>query len=297
MNVELRLPTRDRFFGNITENATFGLPMVKPDSRVGKSVNICGAGPSLNDVSLPLSDEVWATNSALPHLYKQGVRVTHGFTIDQGPEMLGEWSETFPVEYLVASSVTPELVKHLKANKRKVRLFHNYTGISPKDDPEQEMNLYRTLYPTSVQAGHGLNAVPRAVCLAVAMGFKTIRVIGADCGTSGHDSMPETGTPEFQEWLKGLVVYADGRTGADCYRPDEPVAEAEIDGVRWHTRPDMIISARHLLELQEAFPGRIELIGKTLPNAFRAMGEEWMKGLPTLSRDGVVEGFGIKEAA
>jgi hypothetical protein len=218
--------------------------------------------------------------------------------------MLEEWGETFDVRYYVASSVHPDLAKHLIADGRRLTWFHSFLGVDDPPDwirPEKcppkmpyEMWLYTSLYPTSVQVGHGLNSVPRAVCLALFLGFSTIYVVGADCACiPDAPPMPLWGTPQYGEWMKQLVFYADGRTAAECYGGDALMAEApNLDGRRWHTRADMVISARHLLELEAAYPGRIVLVGDTLPNAIRGKDAEWMKNLPSLDGVGKVGGFG-----
>jgi hypothetical protein len=288
---ELRMPDQARFLSHIRENARFNLPFLKHGQAKGLTVAICGAGPSLKGAT-PEGDHVWGVNSALNYLK----HVTHGFTIDQGIEMLGEWSETFPVEYLIATSVNPALTAHL--SNRKVSQFHSHLGVDGEDQ------LYRSLYPTetnpdgskrALRAGHGLNGVPRAVCLALGMGYEKITVYGADSAAlPGYDPMPEYGTEDYTDWLKGLVLYADGRTAFGCYGADSPFCEApDIEGKRWHTRPDMIVSAVHLLELQEAFPGRIEIVGEVLPNVLKRQPKEFWDGMPSLTPNGTVTGFGI----
>jgi hypothetical protein len=273
---ELRVPNAEHLLDFIRSNSSTNVATY--ESHKGQSVTIYGAGPSLSDVTeVPETDQYWACNSALPYLKRKGLPATHGFTIDQGVEMVREWEETFDVEYLLASSVNPKLTDHLKG--RSVTFFHNWVG------QEGEAELYRTLYPTSVCVSYGLNSVPRAVCLALAMGFSTIRVYGADC--AARPDNPPIPAEGYDEWLKKLVLYADGRTAFECYG-DTPFAEASLDGRLWHTRPDMVISARHLLDLERLYPG-IVLIGDTLPNALRGITEN----LPQLTSTGYVEGFGI----
>jgi hypothetical protein len=287
---ELRMPNAS--LSHIRDNAKYNLPFLKHGTHKGKTVSICGAGPSLKDYS-SFEGDVWAVNSALPYLQKKGIRVTHGFTIDQGVEMIAEWSETFGVEYLIATSCNTSLIAHLLLNQRKVSLFHSHLGI------EGENELYRDLYPSEPQpdgtrialrAGHGLNGVPRAVCIALGMGYEQVTVYGADCGTVSDTEMPWLDTPEYEEWTKGLVLYADGRTAFDCYGADSPFAQTSTlgDGKRWTTRPDMIVSAQHLLDMEKMFPGRVTLVGDTLPSAIRGITEN----LPRLTPEGHVVGFG-----
>jgi hypothetical protein len=297
---QLRVPEEKRLASFITENAKYKLPVCTQGSHEGQSLTILGAGPSLKDYTGSLTHQVWACNSALPYIAERGIRVTHGFTIDSGIEMLDEWGKTYDVEYLVASSANPSLTAHLLLEKRKVRIFHNYIGFNPPGTKDTESELYSTLYPTSLRAGHGLNSVPRAVCLAMGMGFRKVMVYGADCGVSDCEAMPEMASPEYGEWMDRLVVYADGRTAGQMFGHESPMAECTDfegeNGRRWITRPDMIISAMHLLELQEAFPGRIELMGDTLPAVLARQSKEWMEGMPTLNRQGEMTGWAVPQA-
>jgi hypothetical protein len=171
---------------------------------------------------------------------------------------------------------------------RKIRFFHSYVGF----DDALETKLYG-LYPESLRAGHGLNSVPRAICIALGMGFQRIEVYGADCGVPDSGPMPDMNSQEYNNWMDALVMYADGRTAGQVFGYESPMAECpNIEGRRWTTRPDMIVSAMHLLELQEAFPGRIELKGDTLPSVIGRQTKEWMEGMPTLNRTGEMTGFG-----
>lgn len=293
----LQVPDESRLFDYIKANASMSLDMVTHDTRLGKSVVICGAGPSLADEyrNLPLATEVWACNSALPYLIERGVRVTHGLAIDQSEGMLEDWRETFDVTYLLASSVNPKLVAHLKG--RRLRFFHSYLGIpDPEGESGYELSLYKKLYPDSVQVGHGLNSVPRAVCLALAMGFTDIKVYGADCAAQPNQrEMPETGEPGYFEWMQGVTLYADGRS-ATVYG-ESVMCEAVIDDKRWTTRPDMIISAQWLVRLQQAFPDRITLVGDTLPNALMGKDDAFWAASPVLGDGSITNIRTMKEVA
>jgi len=300
---QLTMPNMAHLYTHIKENAPYATRMVQPDQCKGKTVAICGAGASLADnLDMVPTTHVWACNSALPYLAGRGARVTHGFCIDQGEEMLEphEWGNAYDVQYLIASSVHPKLVRHLLTAKRKLTWFHSYLGIpepdhwvSPLEDtPNYEMYLYRTIYPTSVQVGYGLNAVPRAVCLALFMGYKRIYVYGADCACAPNGPpMHALDCPQYVPWMERLRMYADGRTAA-WYGPKSAIAEAVLDGKRWHTRAYMVISARHLVDLQKTYPGRIEFVGDTLVNASRDKDAEFWDAMPTLTGLGKVEQFG-----
>lgn len=284
------MPNYTELFGYIEENAKRKIPMVTADSRTG-TVVICGAGPSLQKYQgAPVrAREIWATNSALNYLVEHDLRVTHGFAIDMGEAMVQEWESKPDVRYLVSSSVHPDLLDHL--SDRRVSMFHSFLGCpDPEGETHYERQLYERLYPTSVMVGHGLNAVPRAVCLALSMGFTDIRVYGADCGASGGSEMPGQGEEGYTEWLDQITLYADGRK-ASVYGENASMCEAVIDGVRWHSRPDMIISAVHLLELQRYFRDRIRYFGDTLVNALADKDQAFMSRLPALTKSGEVTHF------
>lgn len=301
---QLTLPDRNVLYAQIRENARYATRMAQPHSQRGKTLAICGAGPSLavEAATMLPTDHVWACNSAVNYLHDHGHRMTHGFAIDQGEAMLGEheWARTYDMAYYVASSVHPKLVQHLRAADRELLFFHSFLGLPDPDDwtPDParpdvsyEMTLYTTQYATGVQVGHGLNAVPRAMCLAVFLGYERITVYGADCACSPDGPpMPALGTPEYAAWLSSLIMYADGRT-ASVYGRDAAMVEAVIDGVRWHTRPDMVMSAMHMVQLCQTYP-QITLVGQTLPAVLRTQPPEFMDGMPYLDAAGAVQGFG-----
>ena len=294
--MRLVMPHDDRFYDQVIANHRGAVEVVEAGSHVGQSVAICCAGPSLADQPLEGAfDQVWAVNSALPYLMDRGVPVTHACTVDQGPAMMmdREFGRAFDVDYLLASCVYPELVQILRKAGRHIRYFHSYLGVTPPPDwverpgfGHYEEWLYRKLYPTSICVGAGLNSGPRALSVAIGMGFSRIVVYGADCACApGAPSIPAPpGTPAYAAWIRGLRMYADGRSPADCYHDAESLAEGEIDGRLWHTRPDMVISAQHLLQLQTMEPeGRITFVGDTLVNAIRGQDQAFMARLPILN--------------
>ena len=300
---QLAMPEVNHIPGYILANAAVARRMVQEGTHAGRSVTICGAGPSLATYADTGTDDVWACNSALPYLKRHRQRVTHGFCIDQGPAMLTEWRRTFAIPYYVASSVNPALVAHLVAHGRTLTFFHSYLGMpdppdwTSPDGDSYEMHLYRRKFPTSVQVGYGLNSVPRAVCLALIMGYTAVRVVGADCACAPDaPPMPAYGTRAYTEWIDALVMYADGRTAGQCFGHEATMAEAVIDGVRWHTRADMVISAQHLLDLCATYQGRVWLEGHGLPLAFSRQGPEFFASLPKMTGAGAVDNFAREDA-
>lgn len=272
--------------------------VVGQGSREGKSLVICGAGPSLADHAEEYcrgADEVWGCNSALTYLTTRGLPVTHGFAVDQTPEMLTEWASAPDVEYLIASTVHVHLTEYLRMKGRRIRFFHNYVGIKkpPVEWPDEkgvlkrseyEDWLYALLFPGTVRAGSGLNAVTRAIDVALVMGFETITVLGADCALRVTKPMPEgclVGSPEHVAWLKESVqMHADGGH-ALASNATMMTLDGEIDGRKWTSKPDMLISAVFLVQLARKFP-QITLVGDTLPNALALKDDAFLDRLPAL---------------
>lgn len=313
VTIQLQMPNQSGLFEHIKENRQYAKKMATTEWGKGKTVVICGAGPSLtkyhDEIRATKAHMVWAANSALPYMMDHGLPVTHGVSVDQSEEMYTvDWKRTFPVKYILGSCVDPNLTRHLLKDHRDIRWFHSYLGIPnpegwvpppgwqpPAMQPNAgyEMWLYQHTWPPSVQVGYGLNTVPRAICLALWCQFKKIIVYGADCACLPDATpMVPMGTPEYPAWLDSLMLYADGRTPR-IYGDNAVITEGMIDGRRWHTRPDMLISAVMMHEMRETFPA-IELRGDTLPNAFKGKPREFFETqLPRLTGNGGVEGFGL----
>lgn len=282
---QIRLPYCDR--------------VVRGGSGEGKTVVICGAGPSLAEHAAkwcPRGDEVWGCNSALTYLYENGHKVTHGFTIDQTPHMLTEWRTTPDVKYMLASTVHPHLTDMLLSKERDVEFFHNFVGIKlpPVSWPDEngvtqteawEDWAYQLMYEGTVRAGSGLNAVSRAIDVALYMGFKEIIVLGADCCLRFKSPPPDgygPGSLEFEKWLiEETTMHADG--GHALASGATPmVLTGKIDGRLFAVKPDLIITAVWLVIMQRQLKGRLRIIGDGLPKALRHKSREFLERLPTL---------------
>ena len=304
-------PNRPLYEPHLRENTRWKDHVLNAhNDGVGKRVVICGAGPSLaTDIGLLSTrpyDELWGCNRALPWLFHNGWKPTHAVWVDPGDAWTYEWADTYDVTYYVSTCCQPKLLEHLEARGCRFGLFHNWVGIAkPSDDwkcplPqhaewEYETYLYGTLYPATVCTGAGLNAVNRALALALYRGFSTITLIGTDCACiTGATSMPPEGpdSEPYKAWLKEQIMYPPGNipsmsatTVYDTYGHDAALLEGVIDGRRWTTRPDMIISAINLVRLKQEHGSRIELVGDTLPNAILGKSEEFMKALPQLNEN------------
>lgn len=306
VTARLSIPNAEHLFDQVFANHRAARDVLTPNSRSGV-VAICGAGPSLRAADIG-ETEIWACNSALPYLWDRGVAVTHGITVDQGEAMLAahEFGRLLPVTYYLASSVHPALAARLRLAGRTIAWFHNFLGVeAPADyvsrpcapgekDASYEEWLYRKLYPTTICVGAGLNTVSRAVSLALAMGYRDIRVYGADCACAPDSPSPsaDRGTPDYAAWLRTLVMYADGRTAA-CYGDDEAMTQHIVEGRRWHSRPDMVVSAMQLLDLQRLYPGHITYLGDTYVNAIAGQSSEFWADMPRMNNaTASIEGFG-----
>ena len=217
LQIQLQNPVADHHATWVVGNAQYCERVVEENMARGKSLAICGAGPSLADTAreyCPKADHVWGCNSALLWLHDHGHKPTHGFTVDQTPQMCEEWHRAPDVEYLVASTIHPHLTMWLTNKGRGLRWFHNYVGIRERpvsygvcrdcgdvienetpivegdtckhaDVERQTMAyedwMYLSLYPPTCRAGSGLNSVTRAIDIARFMGYETISVLGADC--------------------------------------------------------------------------------------------------------------------
>lgn len=345
---QMTLPENDSvILSHIEDNARYVTTVVSPGAvKRGKKLVICGAGPSLQQYVTEsprwFADDVWACNSALPYLMERDIRVTHAVGIDQGLPMIDDWKTPYDVEYMVASSIHPQLRDHLLASGRKLRWFHNYLGIN---DPEgweapawykqqltaggfsredykwaKEVFLYDTLYPPTSMPQYGLNVAARALCMAVQLGYSKIRLWGADCaGRLDADPMPaydpenpsqelmdwvvanrmpDANTPEYGPWMERLVVYADGRNARQVYSERGAIVQSPLlNGKHWFTRADMMITAEHIATIvrSDPLPGRIELMGDTLPGALLAQSPEFWKHpthkAPALDGKGSIPGF------
>lgn len=320
----LQNPVRDHFASFIFGNATECKAVVQQNSHAGQHLVIAGAGPSLQDTApkwCPRADQVWGCNSAATWLYEHGHKVTHGFTVDQTAHMLEEWASVPPIDYLIASSCNPFLRELLESKGRSVTFFHNYVGVEGQnvaynycktcqamsDRTENttppcptcgstdvdgatvsyEEWLYELLYDPTITVGSGLNAVTRAIDVAVFMGFDPITMLGADCAMRTTERMPSgmmTGSPAHLQWLREhTVMHADGghalASDASCL-----TLGGEIDGRYWLTKPDMAVTAVWLVWMKRQYGKRLRIMGDTLPKALLHKPDSFLARLPMLSQ-------------
>lgn len=217
------------------------VPMVNKDQYKGLTLVIAGAGPSLNKAykQIKKADHVWGCNSAVNWLVAEGWKCTHGIAIDSSPRMFGEvWTEPYDMEYLLATTVNPLLTDHLLAHDMSIEFFHSH-----RHTPDEEL-LCALLFTDAPICVTGLNVANRAIELAVFMGYKKIYVAGCD------NAMTESG-----------VMYTDGRGPHSM----DAIISGTIDGRRWSTKPDMLLSACSMAQAKWSLGSRLEFIGNVLP--------------------------------
>lgn len=240
--IQLLSPVEEQLSSFAEANSKLDPMPLRAGEFEGKTLAICGAGPSL-DVSEIDADMVWGCNSALPWLIEQGVHVYAGVAIDQTEQMVDEWASAPDVPYFLASTVNPKLSRHLLEHGRSIRWFHSAVGFP------DELDAYKNLWPKPMFVIYaGRNVVGRAVVLAQWLGFEHIDVHGADHAFIGD------------------LAHANGDNPQDAYG-DPMILRGKIDGRMWHTRPDMLIAAVDLARWTRASGGNVRLIGDTLPAA------------------------------
>lgn len=242
--IELHSPVQHKLRDYILNNRN-AVPcnVIPPNTHGGKSVAICGAGPSLANATIEGVDDIWACNSALPYLVDAGVRVTVGCGIDQTLGLLAEWTDAPDVPYYLASSVDPALVAHLQEMGRSITFFHSHVGCD-----ENELDLYRRTWPSpTVMAGEGMSVTTRMIGVAQWMGYERIDIYGADCCFGPND-----------------LAHANGDRATDAYHNPQ-IATGSINGRAFRTRPDMLMDAVSLARRVRDSRGTIRLMGDTLP--------------------------------
>lgn len=306
--IQLHSPMSDNMGPFIVGNAEHAHRVVKQGDAEGKVLVICGAGPSLRDHAAeycPKGDEVWGVNSALPWLYENGHKVTHGITVDQTPMVLKEWVTAPPVEYLLASSVHPHLVEYLMGSMRDITFFHSFVNVKrPPVAWEDEHGktqvasyedwLYMLLYEGTCRAGSGLNSATRAVDVAVYRGFAKIYLLGADSAMRVSEPMPESVKEgperERQAWLAAHTEFhADGGSAVTNGQTSLTMTGV-VGGRSWTTKPDLLISAVQIARwLRPGGLPQLEVVGDVLPNYLAKEPDDIIARLPGfLDSDGKV---------
>lgn len=288
----------------VIENARRCKRTLQGGEGEGLTVLICGAGPSLATafdrcVEDFQPDAVWGCNSALKWLWTHHKPVSHGVAVAGEEGLLDDWQPFPPVQYYVSSGVYPVIPKMLEARHRKAWFFHITLG--PNLGVEDEPRFYADRFPPAliVKPSGAFNITNVAVVLAIGMGFERIVVAGADCCFAASDAPrpdpldPTLDDDAFHEqnlrWKATHQMYVDGRDPITAFGPDVITPDGMIAGRHVVSRPDMLLSAVHLVELAKHFPERVILAGDTLPNfLLRTPESEWRHLMPAHKDNHVV---------
>jgi len=255
-------PNTGNYERNIRHAASLGLKQARRNQEKGKTVVICGSGPSLKD-ELVLAELrelvksegdnliIMACKAAIKYMTEQGFKVTYGVSMDPGAHIACDEkiSKVPGVTHIMATSSDPEVFEYLKDEK--VMLFHSATGY------EHEVKLYNSLFKDGWCAGGGYNVVNRALSLAQYMGFKKFVMVGTDCG-----------------WREDASFYVDGNE----QRPGVDMKDGGmVDGIPWNTRPDMLASGIALAKVAKTIgQENFTFLGDVLPAKLRHKSEEFL---------------------
>lgn len=270
MAVQLQNPVVDHLPAYIQENRSlFDRPDVaQPDCKIGRTLAICGAGPSLRDAVIR-TDDVWACNSAATYLESVNIPYDFAVGIDQTPGLLKEWATAPLAPFLLASSVDPKLVKHLQALGRRLVFFHNMVGV------DNEIGLYKQ-WPSTFMVTAGYSVVSRVINLAQWMGYDRIELHGVDCEFGPDD-----------------LAHANGDSANDAYGKPMVFEHTYENGRHSRTRMDMLMDAVYLARLARAYPGHIELMGDTLPAMLKDKPDDFLdqvcRQLPPVDADALTK--------
>ena len=262
--IELRSPVQDHLKGYAEANLhTPGLKSAAPDSYKGKTLALCGAGPSLRTAVIEGVDEVFGCNSALTYLADKGQRVTGGVSVDQTDVMLRDWANPPDVPLFVASTCNPALITHLTKLGRDLRFFHNFVGFDTAkdaiDNTKEEFDYYCEHWPNNtIFVGSGMTVVSRFLAACPILGFERIDVYGVDCCFGEDDIAHANG--ESAETAYGLPI----------------IQEGVINGRTYRTRPDMLMEAVIIAKMVKMSQGRVRLMGDTLPVALLGKSDEFL---------------------
>ena len=325
-HIQLTNPCRPNFPAHIMGNAAVCERVVQEKSAEGQHIVICGAGPSLADHVADYcetADQVWACNSALTWMLDNGYRCTHGFTVDQLPQMLDEWYDAPDVEYLLASTCHPHLVEYLMDHGRKIWFYHNFVGIQERDvelevrpgeDPDDLLDdegtvhkeitdedgvkrwaymrriayedwLYSTFYDPTVRVGSGLNSVTRAIDLACYMGAERISVLGADSVLRARRPCPKNAVYGSPEHTRWLTedLVMHVNGGHALASDATPLTLTGEIDGRVWHTKPDMIISAVWLVQMARDLPQVELIGDTLPNALMDKDNDFLDTLPHLS--------------
>lgn len=264
--VKFKNPHTDHLADYITYSSTLGLPELGPDTHIGMSCVVVGSGPSLSDDESVLKRifelhesgaDVIACKAAIKFLHEKGLDPEYAVSMDPGDHICNpnKMYKAPGTTHIIASSSNPATFNYLLADdeygKAKVIIFHSACG-HPK-----EMELYSSLFKSQWCLGGGFNVVNRAISVAQHMGYEHIYLAGADSG-----------------WRDGQDFYCD--KSDTHYSKLSMTDHGLVDGVPWHTAPDMLASAVAIAKIAKKFPDNFHFIGDILPASLSRHKDEFL---------------------
>ena len=176
--------TEKEILANVLENSKKIKKWVKQEEPHGRTLLICGSGPSIKDDLKLIGDlqddgcDVWALNNCANFLAKSGIIADYQVIMDAQPrtiELVG-----MAADYLFSSQVNPELFMI----KPKATLWHSTYGNVMVDEqdgfPEHEEDY--CLIGSAISIGNTV------LGLAYAMGYRNIHLFGYDSSHDGDSS-------------------------------------------------------------------------------------------------------------
>ena len=161
-------------------------------------LSIAGFGPSLKDTWERLSGDIWACNGAHNWLIERGVIPKYAMFWDAA-EVVSSFVKPHPdVTYIVASRCHRSVFEALEGHK--VFVFHA-AGDKNIEAMLEEFQRYEPM------CAHGSAAVTTAMLVASNLGYRNMRIFGADSSYTGEFTHAKESI--VQEQL--LEIWMNGR--------------------------------------------------------------------------------------
>jgi hypothetical protein len=163
-----------------------------------RTVSVVGFGPSLENTYKDLDGDIWACNGAHNWLIDRGVIPKYAMFWDASPVIAKFVKPNKDVTYLIGSRCHKSVFKLLEGYKVFVM------QIGGDECLERLLEEYRIFEPV---LGGGSAAVTRAMVIVTTMGYRKIKLFGADCST-------ETEVTHLKKSIVNeelLTVWMDGK--------------------------------------------------------------------------------------
>ena len=292
ISIEFHNPEAGNLGNHIKSTALRGLAMVEKGCHGdARGAVICGLGPSLQKpgVLRKMRDYakrgwiIFGLKEALTYLIERGIQPHYSANMDPTTNEVDRTPIHDGVVYCLASSCHPKLYDHVLGKGGEVRVFHSACGyVETKCDAgfaielgsgqqavvlgeydlsttegfdfspiviaqTNEVAIYQRHFAIYDTMCGGFTVGNRALALAKYMGIKKLVVAGLDFG-----------------WRDGQQYYAE-------FCKAEPLKDVfmhdggKVDGKEWHTRPDLLASAKDLaLQVRR---GEVVVLGDSLAAA------------------------------